>query len=211
VRRDPFEGLDLADTAPRPADEPDPGDAETEPPPVIPDPNSMRPGRRELVAVLLTGLIGVVLALAVSAVARFTNAGPAWLRGEPSEPLVATQITSGLYDASSDKPIFFVRGRVENHSTLEFGPVRVIAELSDAVGKRARAETMAGSEPTPDEVHALHTIDEATALSRTISRAALEKHLKPGTSLPFFALIADPPPGAERDELKISLEPTEAR
>ena len=203
TRRDPFDGLELADSGARELD----GPRETSPAaPPHPEVTPQRPIQRELVAVLLSGAIGAAAALAVVAVVQFANLGPAWLRSGPGEPVIATQIASGLYDASGEKPLFFIRGRVENRGDKPVGPVRVIADLLGASGSMARVETVAGSEPSPEDVHALRTTEEAEALVRQLARSGADKQLAPGESLPFFALIADPPADAERDELRLRIE-----
>ena len=154
---------------------------------------SGRCSAEKLVAVAATGLIGISLALALVAVISFANLTPRWMHEGPTQPVVTTQIASGLYDISSTKPVFFVRGRVENRGTRAVGPVRVVADLLGDSGAVARAETVAGTEPSAEDLHALRSVADADAMAKTLARAGADKKLGPGESMPFFALISDPP------------------
>ncbi len=214
TKRDPFEGVELSDpaSAPLQAEEP-PALAPTEPPPAmgLSDPNLPRPLGRELVAVGLTGLIGIAVALALYAAAAAVHFAPPWMHEGPPEPLVATQIASGLYDVSGPRPVFFVRGRVENRSGHALGAVRVVADLLDDGNSVARIETVAGAEPTAEQVHALRSAEEAEALSAQLAHAGAGAKLAPGESAPFFALIPEPPAHAERDALRVTVVGDEAK
>jgi hypothetical protein len=128
------------------------------------------------------------------------------------EDVVATRLVSGLYDTASGKPIFFVRGRVENRSKKARGPVRVIAELVTDNGTEARGEALAGSEPSAEDVYALRTPAEVDKLSRALAQAETERKIPPGGSLPFFAIIGggDPPHDLQRHKLSVRLETVDA-
>jgi len=167
--------------------------------------------RRELVASALTGLVLAAVVLAGLLVASFYDgAAPSWLSfGAPSE-VVATRIRSGLYDTATGKPVFFVRGRVENRGKSVRGPVRVVAELVGRSGADARAEAIAGVEPSAEDVYALRSGDDAEKLARALSGSEGDRRIQPGSSLPFFAIIADPPADLARHKLVVRVEPQEA-
>jgi hypothetical protein len=169
------------------------------------DPALARPVLREMVAVGMTGLIGIALALAVGAATGFINPPPPWMREGTVQSVIATQIASGLYNVSSPKPVFFIRGRIENHGVNTVGAVQVVADLIGTNGSVARVETVAGNEPSAEEVRELKTQADADAMVHKLAKASAGKLLSPGESEPFFALIADPPADAERDELRLTL------
>ena len=107
---------------------------------------------------------------------------------------MATQIASGLYDASGQKPLFFIRGRIENRGLSTLGPVHVVADLMGVNGPVARAETVAGEEADARGcARAAHGRRGRDAMAQKLAKAGASKKLGPGESAPFFALIADPP------------------
>jgi len=167
--------------------------------------------KRELVASALTGVVLAALVLAVLLVASlYQGAAPSWLSlGAPSD-LVATRIRSGLYETATGKPVFFVRGRVENRSKAVRGPVRVVAELVGRSGADSRAEAIAGAEPSAEDVYALRSGGDADKLARALAGAEGDRRIQPGASLPFFAVIADPPADLARHKLVVRIEPQEA-
>src|SRR5207244_2170716 len=82
----------------------------------------------------------------------------------------------------------------------------VTAELISDGAAEARAEAIAGAEPTPEEVWSLRTAADVDKLSRQLETARLERKLQPGASLPFFAVIPDPPADLQRHRLHVKVE-----
>jgi hypothetical protein len=136
--------------------------------------------------------------------------GTGWFGLGAGSDVVATRVVSGLYETAGGRLVFFVRGRVVNKGTKPRGPVRVIAELATDQGAEARAETLAGMEPTPEEVYALKSPADAERLSRTLSRNEGERRIPPGGSLPFFAVLPEPPTDLSRHRLVVRVEPVDA-
>jgi len=167
--------------------------------------------RRELVASVLTGVVLAALVLAALLVGSlYDGAAPSWLSlGGPAD-VVATRIRSGLYDTATGKPVFFVRGRIENRGKIVRGPIRVVAELLGRSGVDARAEVVAGVEPSAEDVHALRSGGDADKLARALSGSEGDRRIQPGSSLPFFAIIADPPVDLARHKLVVRVEPQES-
>ena len=216
--KDPFEGMNLGEpgtgaielaTQPRKdklaeaakADAP----AGQEAPPV-PD---ISPGR-DMVSSALTGLVGAALAVAVVIVAALSDdASAGWLGFGRGNEVVATRVVSGLYDTASGKPVFFIRGRIENRGTRIRGPVRVTAELTSD-GTEVKAEAIAGAEPTAEDVWSLRSQADVDKLNRDLDVTRVERKLQPGTSLPFFAVIPDPPPDLQRHRLHVRVESVDA-
>jgi predicted Zn finger-like uncharacterized protein len=167
--------------------------------------------RRELFSSALTGLVGAALAVVVVIVAAISDEGSGgWLGFTSRRDVVATKVVSGLYDTSSGKPVFYIRGRVENRGRKTHGPVRVVAELLGDRGTDAKAEALAGAVPSPEDVYALRSVADAEKLQRSLQGVDTERKLFPGTSLPFFAVIADPPPDVQRHRLHVRVEPIDA-
>ena len=89
----------------------------------------MAPGRA-LISSALTGFLGATLAIVVVIAAALSDENAAARLGfGSSADVVATGVVSGIYDTAGGKPVYYVRGRVENRSNKVRGPVRVTAEL----------------------------------------------------------------------------------
>jgi len=164
------------------------------------------------VSTALTALLGSALALVVLFAMAFSEGIGDSVRAAlgGSEDLIATRVVSGLYDTAAGQPIFFVRGRVENRSKKARGPVRVVAELMSDTGPEGRGETLAGLEPSAEDVYALRTPAEADKLVHTLAQNVGNRKIPPGGSLPFFALIPEPPRDLKSQRLHVRLEPVDA-
>ncbi len=216
---DPFEGVNLESGSAgttalgTPAAQKKEAPRDTEAKPAVPEapPEVVPPPGREMVSSALTGLLGAALAIAVVVAAALNDETAAgWLGLGPGTEIVATRVVSGLYDTAGGKPVFYVRGRIENRSQKVRGPVRVVAELVAEGAPEAKAEAIAGSEPTPEDVWSLRTPAEADKLTRTLQGALVERRIQPGSSLPFFAVIPDPPADLGRHKLHVRVEPVDA-
>jgi predicted Zn finger-like uncharacterized protein len=163
-------------------------------------------------AIAASALTGVVAAAATLAVLLLAGAFTSGSSGLPKaisggNDVVATHIASGLYDTSSGHPVFFVRGRVENHATDARGPFRVIAELvAEGGASDVRAETLAGRVPSPEEVYALNTAGEIDKFARSLAQGTPKGPIPAGESLPFLALIAEPPQDLKGHTLRVRVE-----
>ena len=166
---------------------------------------------RALLSSAITGLLGAALAIVVViASALSDDAASGWLGFGTATDVIATGVVSGLYDTVGGKPVFYVRGRVENHSRKVRGPVHVTAELMADGAPEAKADAIAGSEPTPEDVWSVRSAGDVEKLTRTLQAAQVERRLPPGGSLPFFAVIPDPPPDLVKHRLRVRVETVEA-
>jgi hypothetical protein len=169
------------------------------------------PFAKVLLSSALTGLVAAALAVVALLVFALSNEGAAaWLGLRAPGDLVATRVVSGLYETAAGKPVFYVRGRVENRSGKAHGPVRVTAELVAEGAADAKAEALAGAEPSPEDVYALRSAADAEKLGRVLESAAVERKVQPGASLPFFAVIADPPADLSRHRVHVKVEAVDA-
>jgi hypothetical protein len=185
-------------------------------PPRRPQPSADADSRRAaggaFVSTALTALLGSALALVVLFAMAFSEGVGDSVRAAlgGGEDLVATRVVSGLYDTAAGQPIFFVRGRVENRTKKARGPVRVVAELVSDSGPEGRGEALAGLEPSAEDVYALRTPADADKLARALARNEGTRKIPPGGSLPFFALIHEPPRDPQSHRLHVRLEPVDA-
>jgi predicted Zn finger-like uncharacterized protein len=178
--------------------------------PAAPPEAEIPPGRA-MVSSALTGLLGAALAIAVVIISALSDdAAAGWLGLGPASDIVATRVVSGIYDTASGKQVFYIRGRVENRSQKVRGPFRVTAELIADGNPEGRAEAIAGAEPTPEEVWSLKSPADAEKLTRTLETSAVERKLQPGASLPFFAVIAEPPHDLQNHRLRVRVEAVDA-
>lgn len=215
VDDDPFDDLSLAEP-PAKKPEPPPPPPRREKPPTGPvrvaaaPPPVEVPFAKVVLSSALTGLVAAALAVVALLVFALSNEGAAaWLGLRAAGGLVATRVVSGLYDTVAGKPVFYVRGRVENRSARAHGPVRVTAELIGD-GPDVKAEAIAGAEPSPEDVWGLRSGADAEKLERTLETAPVERKVQPGASLPFFALFADPPADLSRHRLNVRVEAVDA-
>jgi hypothetical protein len=182
---------------------PEPADYSPTPLPVrvpnLPDPASAR--SRRVLGIIVNVLIAAILVCGLVVVGTATlNEGK--LDGQaivstlrslltPPSKYVAFDISNGLYETRMGRPVFFVRGAVVN-KTSSAARVRVRAELIDGSTVVRSAEVVAGSPPSPEELHRLASPDE---LKNLMERgAANAKPVDAGESAPFLVTFAEYPP-----------------
>jgi hypothetical protein len=228
--KDPFEGMDMGEpgngtldlaTQPKRDDATaavrarleETAPAQTEKPvaaqgePAVPAREPEPPPAKTLVSAVLTGVIAAAIVVAAVAASSLRgNPSLGWFGFGSGGDLVATRVSSGVYDTASGKQVFYVRGRVENHGRQARGPIRVVAELLHDGATESRAEALAGAEPTAEEVHSLKSAADAEKLTRTLDAAAAGKKAQPGASLPFFAVIAEPPQDLSGRTVRVRFE-----
>jgi predicted Zn finger-like uncharacterized protein len=166
---------------------------------------------RALLSSAITGLLGAALAIVVviaSALSDDTSSG--WLGFGTAAEVIPTGVVSGLYETAGGKPVFYVRGRIENHSAKWRGPVQVTAELVADGAPEVKADAIAGSEPTPEDVWSVRSAADVEKLTRTLEAVQVERKVPPGGSLPFFAVIPDPPGDLVKHRLRVRVETVEA-
>jgi predicted Zn finger-like uncharacterized protein len=169
-----------------------------------------RSTRRELISSALTGLVGASLAIVVMFVAALSDEhASGWLGYGARDDFVATRIASGVYDTAAGRPVLFVRGRVENRGK-KTRAVRVVAELVGDSGVASKAETLAGSEPGPEDVYALSSAADAQKLMNSLESGGSDRMLGPGKSAPFFAVFADAPQDLQGEKLHVRFEAIDA-
>ncbi len=164
------------------------------------------------VAVLLTALAGFVVArnggsldLGSSEILAAFGIGSATGPAGTTE-LRIEELATGRYPTAGGD-LFFVRGEIESHAAEARGPaIRVVAELRDGERVVARGEAFAGGLPSPEEVHALHDAEEATALAQRRG-AGWSRTLEPGARAPFLVVLGAVPADAEALRLVVTAAP----
>jgi hypothetical protein len=121
----------------------------------------------------------------------------------PSD-FVARNVSNGLYDTRGGNAVFYVRGEVENRSSK---PVRlkVNAALYDGSQRVKSAEGLAGSVPSPEELHAVNTSESAAQLRSRLDSAATV--IAPGATAPFTLVFQEYPQALSDFRLRVTMEP----
>jgi predicted Zn finger-like uncharacterized protein len=170
---------------------------------------------QRLAAVAAQLVVAAVLVVGLAAV------GSAWLNGgrvelsalspsrmrelvSPTRPLMAKDLSNGLYETADGHALFFVRGEVENRGTA---PVRVKATVAlfDGEQRVKSAEGLAGTVPSPEELYLLKGAREAEALRGRLDGAV--KDVAPGARAPFVVFFYDYPSDLAGFRLEVTLEP----
>ena len=156
-------------------------------------------------AVLLVGLVAVGIAWLNDGRVELSALSPSRMRElvSPTRPLVAKDLSNGLYETRDGHSLFFVRGEVENRGT---SAIRVKAGVALYEGEQRvkSAEGLAGAVPTPEELHALKSASEAEALRARLDAAA--KEVAPGARAPFVIFFYESPADLAGIRLEVTLE-----
>ncbi len=128
------------------------------------------------------------------------------LRGAaaPERPVLAVDVTNGLYETAGGGNVLFVRGRLEARSRVS-GPVRVRAEILDGPSVVARAEGLGGAVPTPEELRAVTGAEAAERLRGELASRAAPR-LDPGDSVPFLVAFPQVPPRLAELSFRVVVE-----
>ncbi|WP_284668765.1 hypothetical protein [Myxococcus sp. SDU36] len=124
------------------------------------------------------------------------------------KPLVAVDVTNGLYETREGPSLFYVRGDAANRSDTA-ARIRVRAALYDGSQRVASAEALVGGVPTPEELYGVGSLDAAVALRQRVDEAAVS--VAPGAKAPFVVIFPEHPsdPGGYR--LEVTLEPERSK
>jgi hypothetical protein len=178
-------------------------------------PERKAPGAARRVTGLVINLaVATVLVVGIAAVASvylregkldLSVLSPARLQAfvAPSRPLVARDVSNGLYDTREGHPLFFVRGDVENRGASA-ARVKVRAALYDCDQRVKSQEGLAGALPTPEDLHAIVSTEGATALRARLDASATL--VPPGGRAPFALVFQEYPAELDSFRLEVTLE-----
>jgi predicted Zn finger-like uncharacterized protein len=128
-------------------------------------------------------------------------------RGEGAPaPVVAAQVTNGLYETAHGRKLLFVRGTVRSQSPVPLGPVVVRAEIVLGDQVVARAEGIAGAVPTPEELAAVAGQEDVERLRAALAPRS-RREIQPGESVPFLLTFTDYPPDLGEARFRVIAEP----
>jgi hypothetical protein len=123
--------------------------------------------------------------------------------GSQRQGLVAVDISNGLYETKAGRPIFYVRGLIENRSKAP-GRVKVRAEIFDKEQLVRAAEGYAGAAPSPEDLNA---VDGARGLEQLLARLAGDaKEVAAGARVPFVVAFYEYPPDLKGYQVKVTVD-----
>ncbi|MGA9526252.1 MAG: hypothetical protein WBV82_32630, partial [Myxococcaceae bacterium] len=168
--------------------------------------------RRALGVVLNLGLASVLLVALVSLGTIYLKGGKVDASVLSLEPikalfagpgdLVAVDVSNGLYDTRTGKPVFFVRGEVENRGDAPSG-ANVRVEIVDGALSVTQAEVLVGASASPEELYAVGGAEDAASLKAKLDAKALT--VKPGERQPFVVVFYEYPPELADYRLKLTV------
>ena len=175
-----------------------------------------REGRGRLRSLLVNSFsLAVLLLVTVGMLALWRGEGTLAQRalgrgqGTPA-PVVAAQVTSGLYETAQGRALLFVRGTVRSQSTAPLGRVVVRAEIVVGDQVVARAEGLAGAVATPEELSGIAGQEDADRLRAALAPRA-QREIRPGESVPFLLTFTDYPPDLGGATFRVVAEPAPGR
>lgn len=119
------------------------------------------------------------------------------------KPLVARELSNGLYETRAGRPVFFVRGEVLNRGETATR-VRARVALYDEDQRVKSAEALAGALPTPEELNSLQSPESAAELRRWLDSKATP--VAPGERVPFIVIFQEYPQDLDSFRLEVTLE-----
>jgi hypothetical protein len=124
----------------------------------------------------------------------------------PVRDMVPRDVSNGLYETQHGRPIFYVRGEVENRSGKK-EKIKVRAEILDGAQLVRGADGYAGAAPTPEELYAIDAAEDLQALNAKLDKRA--KEIDSGERASFLLAFYEYPPDLSRFRLKVTvLEPS---
>lgn len=184
-----------------------------------PDDSGLKEGPKPAGAVRkVSGLIGnltmaaVLLALLVAVANVYVNEGSVDLANlgagtvtelldAPNATLYPRDVSNGLYETREGKPLFYVRGDVENRGQKP-ARIAVRADILDGPSSIRYVEGFVGATPTPEQLYALTTASDVEALRKTLEGQVLR--VEPGTRGGFVLIFYDYPPDLSGYRLKVT-------
>ncbi len=119
----------------------------------------------------------------------------------PPGEIVTLEFSSGLYGTRAGKPVFYVRGTVENRGPLS-GKVRVRTEILDGSQLVGAVESFAGVPRTPEDLFRIENSQDADSVNGPTESQPAE--VGPGQRAGFLVAFYDYPPDLGAYRLKVT-------
>ncbi|HZA14351.1 MAG TPA: hypothetical protein VE618_07640, partial [Myxococcaceae bacterium] len=116
--------------------------------------------------------------------------------------LLAVDVSNGLYETRGQRDVFYVRGEVENRGSSP-ARARVIVEILDGSAPLTRADVLAGSAPTAEQLYEVTSASDLTALNARLATTA--EDVKPGARAPFLVAFHEYPPELSQYRLRVTV------
>lgn len=157
------------------------------------------------IASVLVGLLTVIVTVYSSeGKVELASFSPARLQATFSSPTewAALDISNGLYDTKSGRPVFFVRGEVKNRSG-KATRAKVRAEILDGNTSIRHADAWIGVPPTPEDLYSIAVADDVDRLMAKLQQSAAE--VMPGERRGFLVPFYEYPPDLKGFRVRVSV------
>ncbi|MBS1149346.1 MAG: hypothetical protein H6Q89_1044, partial [Myxococcaceae bacterium] len=150
---------------------------------------------------LLTVIVTVYLSEGKVELASFSTERLKAAFSSPTE-WAALDISNGLYDTRSGRPVFFVRGEVKNRGDKAIR-AKVRAEILDGDAPIRHADVWIGTAPTPEDLYSISVADDVERLMQKLEKAAAE--VMPGEKRGFLVPFYEYPPDLKGFRVRVSV------
>ncbi len=114
----------------------------------------------------------------------------------------AQDISNGLYDTKSGRPVFFVRGEVKNR-TGKATRAKVRAEILDGNASIRHADAWIGTAPSPEDLFSISVSDDVDRLMAKLEQSAAE--VMPGEKRAFLVPFYEYPPDLKGFRVRVTV------
>ncbi len=121
-----------------------------------------------------------------------------------ASPYLATDISNGLYETRGSRPVFYVRGVVQNRSDSATA-LKVRAEILDGDSLIRSAEAVVGAAPTPEELYRVSLPEDLSAMMEKLN--ARQPSVQPGTRQDFVVPFYEYPPDLKAFRVRVTITP----
>lgn len=150
---------------------------------------------------LLTVIVTVYLSEGKVELASFSVERLKATFSSPTE-WAAIDISNGLYDTRSGRPVFFVRGEVRNRSG-KATRAKVRAEILDGNTAIRHADVWIGTTPTPEDLYSITVADDVERLMVKLEKSSAE--VMPGEKRGFLVPFYEYPPDLKGFRVRVTV------
>lgn len=158
-----------------------------------------------LIASVLVGVLTVIVTVYLTeGKVELASFSPDRLKSTFSSPSdwSAQDISNGLYDTKSGRPVFFVRGEVKNR-TGKATRAKVRAEILDGNTSIRHADAWIGVAPSPEDLFSISVADDVDRLMTKLEQSAAE--VMPGEKRGFLVPFYEYPPDLKGFRVRVTV------